>query len=145
MWDDIIYLALLLVSIIWGKFTRSIQNTRQRKWASTLFGLAIVVLVSGPSTLHPLFSVAIHAIFIKFSPKHQVHWINFILGFAHLLVFRSAIFGTPPAHTNAIQMIMTLKLMGLAFEVHDDRSLVASAEDIFHYAFAHSGILTGNH
>ena len=56
------------------------------------------------------------------------------------------------AHTNAIQMIMTLKLMGLAFEVHEThknelekkhKSVNPDARDIFHYAFSHSGILTG--
>merc|ERR1712020_731975 len=48
-------------------------------------------------------------------------------------------------------MIMTLKLMGLAFEVHDShnsldkkyKSINPEILDIFHYAFAHSGILTG--
>ncbi len=63
----------------------------------------------------------------------------------------------PPAHTNAVQMIMTLKLMGLAFEVHDSekqnsdsdilerkyKTVNPSALDIFHYAFSHAGILTG--
>ena len=33
--------------------------------------------------------------------------------------------------------------MGLAFEIYDDISLNPTLEDIFHYAFAHSGILTG--
>ena len=67
----------------------------------------------------------------------------------------------PPSHTNAVQMIMTLKLMGLAFEVHDSWKSNASEDsnkldqkyqnidvspralDIFHYAFAHTGVLTG--
>ena len=67
----------------------------------------------------------------------------------------------PPSHTNAVQMIMTLKLMGLAFEVHDSWKSIASGDsnnldrkyqnidvnpralDIFHYAFAHTGVLTG--
>ena len=105
--------------------------------------LAIVLLVSGWSTFHPLFSVALHTCLIKLSPRKFVHWINFGFGFAHLFVFRSAILDSPPAHTNAIQMIMTLKLMGLAFEIYDDISLNPTLEDIFHYAFAHSGILTG--
>ena len=56
------------------------------------------------------------------------------------------------AHTNAIQMIMTLKLIGLAFEVHEThknelekkhKSVNPDACDIFYYAFSHSGILTG--
>ena len=50
-------------------------------------------------------------------------------------------------------MIMTLKLMGLAFEVHEThqtelekkhKAISPNIQDIFHYAFAHSGILTGN-
>lgn len=143
MYDDIVYVTLLLVSILWGKVTRSVSDTRGRKWTSSLFGLGLVGLVSGYSSLHPLFSVALHTCLVKLSPRRLVHWINFIFGFAHLFLFRSAILDSPPAHTNAIQMIMTLKLMGLAFEIHDDTGLNPNAEDIFHYAFAHSGILTG--
>ena len=143
MYDDIIYVTLLLVSILWGKVTRSVSETRARKWTSSFFGLFLVGLVSGYSSLHPLFSVALHTCLVKLSPRRLVHWVNFVFGFAHLFVFRSAILDSPPAHTNAIQMIMTLKLMGLAFEIHDDHGLNPNCEDIFHYAFAHSGILTG--
>ena len=39
MWDDIIYVILLLISIAFGKITRQIQNTEHRKWASSLLGL----------------------------------------------------------------------------------------------------------
>ena len=39
MWDDIIYVILLLISIAFGKITRQIQNTQHRKWASSLLGL----------------------------------------------------------------------------------------------------------
>ncbi len=51
-------------------------------------------------------------------------------------------------------MMMTLKLMGLAFEVHDSgeasdnldqkyRKIDPSLLDMFHYIFTHAGILTG--
>ena len=49
-------------------------------------------------------------------------------------------------------MIMTLKLMGLAFEVHEThktelekkyKHVYPNVLDIFHYAFSHAGILTG--
>jgi len=159
--DDIIYVGLLLVSIAFGKITRQIPNTPVRKWTSSLFGLGIVVLVSGWSTLHPLFSVVIHSVLIKTVPKSKVHWINFVVGFAHLFFFRLcgsgngwlwSAFPLPPSHTNAIQMIMTLKLMGLAFEVHEThktelekkyKHVYPNVLDIFHYAFSHAGILTG--
>jgi len=52
------------------------------------------------------------------------------------------------------QMMMTLKLMGLAFEVFDSgetssgleqkyRRIEPSLLDMFHYTFTHAGILTG--
>jgi len=50
-------------------------------------------------------------------------------------------------------MILTLKLIGLAFEVHDSDGMKSqtvkyagvnpSTLDIFHYSFSHVGILTG--
>merc|ERR1712136_451289 len=63
-------------------------------------------------------------------------------------------------------MILTLKMMGVAFEVHDSKRLQAAGRDqkscdpggleakyraiqspglldLFHYGFAHSGVLTG--
>jgi lysophospholipid acyltransferase 7 len=53
----------------------------------------------------------------------------------------------------AFQMMMTLKLIGLAFEVHDSENTGSqtmrytnvnpSVLDIFHYSFTHIGILTG--
>merc|ERR1712012_410097 len=77
---------------------------------------------------------------------------------------------SPPPHTNAVIMILTLKLIGLAFEVHDSEkettdstandnldsskgdtsnlskrrsSTVPSLEDQFHYGFNHVGLITG--
>ncbi|PNF42393.1 hypothetical protein B7P43_G02550 [Cryptotermes secundus] len=69
----------------------------------------------------------------------------------------------PPAHTNLIQMMVTLKVVGLAFEVHntaaaerkkgqDCNAAIAELEttevhpsflDIFHYTFCYIGIMTG--
>ena len=89
MWDDIIYVGLLLVSIAFGKVTRQVQDKESRKWTSSIFGLIVVLVVSGWSTLHTLSSVILHTILIKFSPKSFVHWINFVFGFAYLIFFRS--------------------------------------------------------
>lgn len=77
-----------------------------------------------------------------------------------LFIFRlSEWFGMPrpPGHANLIQMILTLKLAGLAFEVNsasnspeDDLQGTNSTAltkvgfaDVFHYAFSYVGILTG--
>jgi lysophospholipid acyltransferase 7 len=83
---------------------------------------------------------------------------------SYLLFFRSVeLFGlsTPPGHTNMLQMILTLKIIGLAFErnsvltkARDDKtkSQLTPAEiairnigvvDMFHYCFNYIGLLTG--
>lgn len=60
----------------------------------------------------------------------------------------------PPPHTNLVQMILTLKLVGLAFEVHrsyrdlSDKTnmydiIDPNFVDIFHYSFNYIGVLTG--
>lgn len=85
----------------------------------------------------------------------------------YLLFFRTLhLFGipTPPGHTNMIQMIMTLKIIGLAFERNavytkskadkgDDKEIVLTAAEreiqeisvvnMFHYCFNYIGLLTG--
>ncbi len=75
------------------------------------------------------------------------------------------VFPQYPPHLNAIQMILTLKMVGVAFEIHDtklrgkkkgeeeedeDAALARrfkdvhpSSSDIFHYSFSHAGLLTG--
>ncbi len=48
MWDDIIYVSLLLAAIAYGKVTRTVSaNPEIRKWLSSIGGLAIVLTVSG--------------------------------------------------------------------------------------------------
>lgn len=80
------------------------------------------------------------------------------------MFFRTTVyFGIPypPAHTNLVQMILTLKLVGLAFEVHQAYILKKKEadpnttlqeqyaeinpnfEDILHYSFNYIGVLTG--
>ena len=86
----------------------------------------------------------------------------------YLLFFRTVhLFGlpTPPGHTNMIQMILTLKIIGLAFErdtvltklrdadKKDDKQIELTAAesdlqnisviDMFHYCFNYIGLLTG--
>ena len=64
---------------------------------------------------------------------------------------------SPPGHANLVQMMLTLKLAGLAFELNsaatspaDDPQGASSAAlarisflDVFHYAFSYIGVLTG--
>ena len=94
------------------------------------------------------------------APTSRLHALSFLTQFAYLIFFRTCDhvgLPTPPAHTNAIQMIMTIKLIGVALEIAESRkattenddvtmrykSVDPSPIDIFHYVFCHAGVLTG--
>lgn len=97
-------------------------------------------------------------------PFSRCHLISFAFSFAYLLFFRiTEHFGIPypPTHTNLIQMMLTLKLVGLAFEINSSYQYKKKSDadktaeeklddinpgliDIFHYSFNYIGVLTGN-
>lgn len=108
----------------------------------------------------------LHNIYIFY---RSCHVSVFFFSFLYLFFFRSTIyFGIPypPSHTNLVQMMLTLKIIGLAFEAHqsfklkhinegDNRTEERISEDdhykfdlafadIFHYIFNYCGVLTGN-
>jgi len=159
-WDDVVYLALLIFSIAFGKFLRQIEDLKTRRHVATLVGVSIVLLVSGKHIFHPLFVVLVNSLFIFFLDKKVVHIASFTFSFLYLLFFRmTEYFGIPypPPHTNLVQMILTLKIVGLAFEVHDTHVQKSnpppdyeftkveppSLVDILEYSFCYVGVLTG--
>ena len=119
---------------------------------STVAGLIIAWLVSGVHTLHLLVQILGNILILKCVPVSKCHLFSFAWCFSYLTFFRlSARFGLPepPPHTNAIILILTLKLVALAFEVHDDvgsdsdKKINPSVTDIFHYCLGHIGLITG--
>lgn len=174
--DDIAYVGILLGSIGLGPLLRlvppepgnggSITFVR-RKRLSTFLGLVIASLVSGWHVIHLLIQAAGNMVILKSLHPSRCHLVSLFWCFSYLLFYRlSWMFGLPssPPHTNAVIMILTLKLIGLAFEVHDSAkeerdspraegdtdegkkpssSSVPSLEDQFHYGFNHVGLITG--
>jgi len=168
--DDVIYLALLLASICFGELVRRINDARLKQRTTTVLGLAVVYLVSGIHISHALLVTIVNAAFICWLPVKWCHVLSFSFSFSYLVFFRCTnLLGIPipPAHTNAVIMILTLKMVGLAFEVSDTQQLkdqkrrqddvdnelelklrfqgVARPDfsDVFHYAFCYIGVLTG--
>lgn len=162
-WDDIVYLSLLFGSIGFGKVLRSIDCPDTKKNVATLVGVIIVFIVSGLHIIHPLVFVGINAIIINFLDKKIIHIVSFGFSFTYLIFFRTTIyFGIPyaPAHTNLVLMILTFKMVGLAFEVHDSYKAKKDGKnqtkapekrhieppsfiEIFHYGLCYLGVLTG--
>ncbi|XP_064084909.1 lysophospholipid acyltransferase 7-like isoform X1 [Macrobrachium nipponense] len=170
--DDVIYLGLLIGCIAFGEVYRKVQEPETRKWIGTCVGLVVVLAVSGIHLLHPVFLTITNILILTFVDKSLCH-VASSSGVFPILFFPSDVmhyvgFEMPPAHTNAILMMITLKLVGVCYEVHDTwkkRGLLKKEEDeevkaklkqelkyeevdpspadIFHYAFNYVGVLTG--
>lgn len=166
--DDIIYLALLVFSMCFGVYYRTIENPDVKKKLGALIGFVIVFIVSGFHCLHVLVSTLINACIILYTDKRKCHIYSFVFSFLYLFFFRTTVyFGIPypPSHTNLIQMMLTLKVIGLAFEVNSsyeskkkrhegtktdeeklqDKLCDIDVEflDVFYYVYNYCGVLTG--
>ena len=105
--------------------------------------------------------ISSQVLLIAVAPTSRLHAFSFLAQFAYLIFFRTCDhvgLPTPPAHTNAVMMIMTIKLIGVALEIAESRKTAAGEDDaakqwyksvdpgpidIFHYVFCHAGVLTG--
>lgn len=67
--DDIVYIVLLLLSILYGHFYKNIVLVYVKKWIGTVFGLFIIAMVSGWHCFHPIVSAFVCASIIKWSSK----------------------------------------------------------------------------
>ncbi|XP_063824859.1 lysophospholipid acyltransferase 7-like [Ostrinia nubilalis] len=173
--NDIIYLSLLLFSVAVGPFYRSLGTVQAKKWSGTLLGLLLIVIVSGYSAIHPILSATLGILVIKATTVRYCHIATFFLMFGYLFFFRLADkFGLPlsSGQTNLIQMIIVLRVVGVAFEINGSwlamtkkkkeekdvppESVVIKEKDddfvefinpnlidLFHYSFNYVGLLTG--
>lgn len=118
-YDDVIYMSLLFFCIGFGQYYRNIKSLDIKKWVGTGIGMLIVLVVSGKHAFHTFVFLILGTVIFLFVNPRQCHLVSFVVLFSYLLFFRSTeYFGIPkpPGHTNLIQMILTLKLVGLAFE-----------------------------
>ncbi|XP_014367604.2 lysophospholipid acyltransferase 7 [Papilio machaon] len=173
--NDLIYLGLLLFSVFIGRYYRSIGSVQAKKWVGSIIGLLLIVTVSGYNAIHPIFSALLGITIIKLTTVRYCHVATFFLMFGYLFFFRLADkFGLPlsSGQTNLIEMIIVLRVVGVAFEINgswitvgktkkqendDNKPQVKGIDrdddfveiinpcyaDLFHYTFNYVGLLTG--
>lgn len=169
--DDLLYGGLLVSCILFGWCFRRIKNPVKKKWISTTLGFLLVLAVSGSHVLRPLIVTTVNAFLITICGKRYSHIFSFIFTFGFLTFFRvSDYFGAPfaPGPVNLINMVLTMRMVGLAFEsrdswlAHKTESKMATSGaklsemeekepmdvhpgflDVYHYAFCYVGVLTG--
>lgn len=137
--DDIVYVLILVFAVAAGDVLRRFEEPGKKQFVATCFGIVIVYIVSGVHILHPIVLTAVNATVICYgSPRYLIsvgltqskrqrlisylsllcycrfcHVISFVFSFAYLFFFRTTTFfgvPPPPSHTNAVQMILILKV-----------------------------------
>jgi len=120
--DDIIYALLLVLSLPMGFVLRKISGQNQKRLFSSGIGVIIATLVCGWDVLHALTTSIVNALILKFLSPKISPLVSFIWCFGYIVFFRTTHYlGLPKVvpHANAVQLLLTLKLVGLAFEIHD--------------------------
>ncbi|GFN96840.1 lysophospholipid acyltransferase 7 [Plakobranchus ocellatus] len=173
--DDIVYGLFMLTSVAIGPvFTNFLTLPASKRLASSLVGLLLLWIVCGGHIVHIFINIIGNCILISLIPpaknENVLPWKSFAWNFGYLVVFRTIHwFGLPAPSpvTNAAQLFLTLKMVGLAFEIQDsfNRSqavqscsgdeksdaelkikycnIRVSVFEVVNYAFCYIGLLTG--
>ncbi|XP_005100167.1 lysophospholipid acyltransferase 7 [Aplysia californica] len=173
--DDVIYLLFMVISVAAGPVFRSVLiDKTSRRWASALIGFLLLAVVCGPHTVHLVITVVGNCVLLKLCPptknERDLPGKSFIWNFGYLAVFRTVHWVGIPAPspvTNAAQLFLTLRMIGIAFEIQDSFMFRARAQEsgdanksqeallvryctvdvgpaeLVSYAFCYIGILTG--
>ncbi|XP_061167600.1 lysophospholipid acyltransferase 7-like [Saccostrea echinata] len=165
--DDVVYSIILVFSVPVGLLVKQISSPETKKLACTLVGAVVALITIGRHSLHPVAVTVVNIFIIKVVGPRKCHMYAFIWCFGYLAFFRTCHhFGIPQVSplSNAIQLFVTLRLIGLAFEIHDscmdewnkdvtsdeDRAhwrrykcISPSAIDMFQYTFCYIGQFTG--
>ncbi|XP_071477788.1 lysophospholipid acyltransferase 7-like [Diadema antillarum] len=170
--DELIYLFMLLLSISLGHVVKHTKGARNKQLLCTGVGLSFVLILCRWQSFHSVFTTLVNAVIIKAVGPRKCHVWSFIFCFSYLAFFRAAGyfgFDPPTSFSNVVQLLLTLKIIGVSFEVHDSHKIKQAAStnspegeekdkkvqryvptiedpsilEHFHYGFCFIGILTG--
>ncbi|XP_034333714.2 lysophospholipid acyltransferase 7 [Magallana gigas] len=164
--DDVVYSLILLLSVPVGSAVKLIPSPELKKAVCTIIGIVAAFLTIGGHILHPLFTSVASILAIKIVGPRKCHIFLFFGCFGYLAFFRTChYFGIPKVSpiSNAVQLFITLRLIGLGFEIHDSYRELSSQEgsseerhlrkqyvcidpssvDMFQYAFCFIGQFAG--
>ncbi|GAB1610528.1 lysophospholipid acyltransferase 7-like [Argonauta hians] len=161
--DDIVYVTLLLLSIPFGHVVKVTRSAVGKQALTGLVGAAMALLICRLHIIHSLVTTSVNCLIVKLLPQKYCHIVSLFWCFTYLAFFRTASwFGlpAPPAFANAVQLFLTLRMIGLAFEIHDTKypprqeesnnkllklyqDIDPGVTDIFSYAYCYMGLLAG--
>ncbi|XP_072351132.1 lysophospholipid acyltransferase 7-like, partial [Scyliorhinus torazame] len=161
--DELKYVAVLAGSIPVGLFMQQ-TGTLVRGLAASLFGFGLVFATCGFHTLHSLVTILGTWVIIRFLTRHCYN-LTLLWTFSYLLFFRLqnlVQFPVPTPFANAVQLLLTLKMVSLAAELQRAYvdsvsrqveqaapsrrrlilSLMPGLKDMIFYSYCYLGIMT---
>ncbi|THD23189.1 Lysophospholipid acyltransferase 7 [Fasciola hepatica] len=118
--DDCVYVCLLLLSLCLGPLMR--RSRKSRSVLSSLFGFSMAFAATGLTIWHSTATVLGFIIFMAICPPKFLHYVAVLWCFGYLGFFRTCHhfgFAPNPPVANAVQLLITLRLIGVAFEIAD--------------------------
>ncbi|VIO93055.1 MBOAT family protein [Brugia malayi] len=122
--DDLIYSQLLIISFFFSMIMRQIRWGIVREICGGLIGVSLIYYFIGWKLLYSLIIVILNIIINSVMKNRYLPLASFIITFVYLGFLRIIhLIGFPAlvSHSNAVQLIMTLRLVGLSFEIADSR------------------------
>ena len=121
---DLIYLLLLISSIPLGCLVKSCGRSKQKEWLCFMCGVSITLGLNGVyGSIHSFLTIVGNYAIVKLCKVRYCPLVSFVFVFAYLLFYRlCTLVGLPqpPKHSNAVQLLVTLRMISLSFEISDD-------------------------
>ncbi|WKX89645.1 hypothetical protein Q1695_008920 [Nippostrongylus brasiliensis] len=121
--DDWIYTGVLVSSFATSWVLRSQQNPFILSHAGGLLGFVMALLVLGMKIFYSIPMAIFATVSIKYAPRKHLTAIVFVSSFVYLMFLRYLHYFVDvhelASQANVVQLIMTLRVIGLAFEVSD--------------------------
>ena len=117
--DEFLYLFILLSSLFLGFFIRRVEEPKLRRRISSFIGLLFLLVFCRYDAGYALTSAGINVVIVRFAGRKFRNALSFAVSFAFLAFFRcAASFGLPQPKplANAVQLVLSLKSIALAFE-----------------------------
>lgn len=146
--DEVIYVCLLLLSIPIGFVFKDSRHANLKAWSSTVTGFIFALIVCRGDIVHSLVTTSVSCLILaSVTARYMisllwnssrsstvlcryVHIATFVWCFSYLLFFRTTnLFSIelPVAHSNAIQLMLTLKVCDDNWSLNNDLPLVVLA------------------
>ncbi|XP_056014060.1 lysophospholipid acyltransferase 7-like isoform X2 [Ostrea edulis] len=164
--DDVVYSLILIFSVPLGLLVKPVSSPELKKVVCTVVGLVVALITIGGHIIHVVVVTIVSIVIIRVVGPRKCHFCTFVWCFGYLAFFRTChYFGIPKVSplSNAVQLFVTLRVVGLGFEIHDSCSELStkddldeekelwreykyispSAVDMFQYSFCYIGQFTG--